>query len=62
MHTEQPEIPDGERPKITSKSDVTLFEAHDIQTGAFCRSMFTYFDSDEYVWIGENVHLQKKII
>jgi serine/threonine protein kinase len=49
-----------ELPDISSKHDVTLFEAYDVDTEAFRRSMFTYFDASDHVWIGENHHVRKR--
>jgi serine/threonine protein kinase len=54
------EVSPGESPNIPCKNDVKLFEAHDIETGSFLRSMFTYFDTSDQVWIGENHHVRKR--
>lgn len=47
-------------PAIKSKSEVTLYEQHDVQTHKFLRSLFTLFDQDDHAWIGENAALGKK--
>lgn len=60
MHLHTPKSSPSGLPKITCKNDVSLFEAHDSQTGAFRRSMFTYFDSKDHAWIGENHHVRKQ--
>lgn len=60
MHLQPHEASPGESPNILCKNDVRLFEAHDIETGSFRRSMFTYIDSSDRVWIGENHHVRKR--
>jgi hypothetical protein len=47
-------VPSNDLPNIKHKNDVTLFEAYDIETGAFRPSMSTYFDSTNNAWIGGN--------
>lgn len=53
-------VPSNDLPDIKHKNNVTLFEAYDIETGAFRRSMFTYFDSTNHAWIGENRQTRKR--
>lgn len=60
MHFQPPVVPPVDLPDVTRKTDVTLFEAYDIETGAFRRSMFTYFDSTNHAWIGENHRTRKR--
>lgn len=60
MRLQPHEVFPGESPNISCKNDVTLFEAHDIETGSFRRSMFTYFDPSGHVWIGENHDVRKR--
>lgn len=60
MRLQPHEVSPCELSNISCKNDVTLFEAHDIETGNFLRSMFTYLDSSDHVWIGENHHVRKR--
>lgn len=47
-------------PAIKTKADVVLYEQHEIGTSRFLRSLFTYFDSDDYAWVGENTERGKR--
>lgn len=50
---------EAERPQLRSCDDVMMFEAFDIETGAFTRCFWTHFDTEHRAWMGQTTQMRK---